>query len=132
MYYFNARLSWFSSQDLGYSWISFHILEKPREIFRTLPRIIAKILARNAKNLRIFLVRKPRHQALGNKYFIVPTALGEKHQQKLCDFFFSHFMSLITKINNQKNQNNFIPLYCCNSFKVKRDWTSSLEFSGLK
>ena len=66
----------FSCQDLGYScfccqelqefsWISFHALEKSCKILRTLPKLIAKILARNVKNRRNFLARKPRRQALG-------------------------------------------------------------------
>ena len=69
-------ISIFLSIDLGYpwfpcqkfqkfSWITFHDLEKSCKNLRILPRIIAKILARNVKNPRNFLARKPRCQALG-------------------------------------------------------------------
>ena len=43
-------------------------LEKSCKILLTLPIIIAKILARNVKNARIFLARQPRRQALGNVF----------------------------------------------------------------
>ena len=43
-----------------FSWISFHNLEKSRKILPTLPKIIAKILARNLKNQRIFVARNSR------------------------------------------------------------------------
>ena len=77
MYYFDARSSCFSCQDFGsscfcwqelqiFSWISFNDLEKSCKILRTLPRIIAKILAKNLKNPWIFLARNPRCQALGS------------------------------------------------------------------
>ena len=66
----DLRYSWFSCQEVQkFSWISFHDPEKSCKILRTLPRIIAKILARNFKNLRNFLARKPRSQALGIQTF---------------------------------------------------------------
>ena len=59
--------SCFSCQEVQkVSWIPFHDLEKSCKILRALPRIIPKILARNVKNPRNFLARKPRRQALGN------------------------------------------------------------------
>ena len=71
MYYFDASFSCFSGQYLGYScfccqelqefsWIYFHDLEKSYKFLRTLPRLIAKILARDLKNPGIFLARNPR------------------------------------------------------------------------
>ena len=72
---FDARLSCFSFQDIvlgfccqelqAFSGISFHDLEKSCKVLRTLPEMIAKILARIVKKPRNFLARKPRHQTLG-------------------------------------------------------------------
>ena len=62
---------WFSRQNLGYSWfscqevqyfscMSFHDLLKSCKIWRTLPRLIAKILVGYLKNPRFFLAGNPR------------------------------------------------------------------------
>ena len=68
-------VSWFSCQELQqFSWISSHDLEKSCKILRTVPRIIAKILAWNVKNPIFFLARKPR--------------LGKRPTFKCADQFF--------------------------------------------
>ena len=61
----SESLVFFCQEVQKFSWISFHDLEKSCKILRTLPRIIAKILARNVKNPRNLLARKPRRQAPG-------------------------------------------------------------------
>ena len=55
--------------------IFFHDLENSCKFLRTLPRLIAKILAWNLKNPRNFLVRNPRRQALGY-YFLRTFQIG--------------------------------------------------------
>ena len=47
-----------------FCWIFSHDLEKSAKILRVLPKVIAKILARNLKNSRFFLARKASFQAL--------------------------------------------------------------------
>ena len=54
-----------NSNNFQFSSISFSDLGKSFKFLRNLPRIIPKILARNAKIPKNFLARKPRRQALG-------------------------------------------------------------------
>ena len=61
-----------------------HDLEESCKILRNLPRIIAKILARNVKNPRNFLERKPSRQALG--ILVSPVRTG-KISEKEATYF---------------------------------------------